>query len=98
MLRGRHRGLPVAIDRAVMLPAEYKKTADIQDDQRSAARPPSSQLPRDPTPVGDAWSEKMPSEDTPAHRRRMATRRASEEFSLDGGRRASYVADSVMSS
>jgi hypothetical protein len=24
MLRGRHRGLPVAIDRAVMLPAEFK--------------------------------------------------------------------------
>lgn len=24
MLRGRHRGLPVAIDRAVMLPNEYK--------------------------------------------------------------------------
>lgn len=37
MLRGRHRGLPVAIDRAVLLPSEYKKkdvngiddTADI---------------------------------------------------------------------
>ncbi|KAL5532050.1 hypothetical protein ACEPAF_5614 [Sanghuangporus sanghuang] len=26
MLRGRHRGLPVAIDRAVMLPFEFKKT------------------------------------------------------------------------
>ena len=25
MLRGRHRGLPVAIDRAVMLPFEYKR-------------------------------------------------------------------------
>lgn len=25
MLRGRHRGLPVAIDRAVLLPSEYKK-------------------------------------------------------------------------
>lgn len=29
MLRGRHRGLPVAIDRAVMLPYEYKH--DPQD-------------------------------------------------------------------
>lgn len=25
MLRGRHRGLPVAIDRAVMLPAEFEQ-------------------------------------------------------------------------
>lgn len=25
MIRGRHRGLPVAIDRAVLLPAEYDK-------------------------------------------------------------------------
>jgi hypothetical protein len=27
MLRGRHRGLPVAIDRAVMLPAEFRTAA-----------------------------------------------------------------------
>jgi hypothetical protein len=26
MLRGRHRGLPVAIDRAIMLPSEFEKT------------------------------------------------------------------------
>jgi hypothetical protein len=29
MIRGRHRGLPVAIDRAVMLPKEFKKTDTI---------------------------------------------------------------------
>ncbi|KAG1824448.1 cation transport protein-domain-containing protein [Suillus subaureus] len=28
MLRGRHRGLPVAIDRAVVFPSEFKKTND----------------------------------------------------------------------
>ncbi len=28
MLRGRHRGLPVAIDRAIMLPHEFKKDDD----------------------------------------------------------------------
>lgn len=28
MIRGRHRGLPAAIDRAVMLPAELQKTDD----------------------------------------------------------------------
>ncbi|THH06536.1 hypothetical protein EW145_g4017 [Phellinidium pouzarii] len=31
MLRGRHRGLPVAIDRAVMLPNEFKKTMGIHE-------------------------------------------------------------------
>ena len=28
MLRGRHRGLPVAIDRAVILPFEFREAAD----------------------------------------------------------------------
>jgi len=28
MLRGRHRGLPVAIDRAILLPSEFTKTKD----------------------------------------------------------------------
>ncbi|EGO00821.1 hypothetical protein SERLA73DRAFT_105229 [Serpula lacrymans var. lacrymans S7.3] len=44
MLRGRHRGLPVAIDRAVMLPSEFQKTKDdpdfglAHDDRQSARR------------------------------------------------------------
>ena len=29
MIRGRHRGLPAAIDRAVMLPAELQKTDEL---------------------------------------------------------------------
>ncbi|KAI5982486.1 cation transport protein-domain-containing protein [Pisolithus albus] len=33
MLRGRHRGLPVAIDRAVMLPSEFKNTEENFDPQ-----------------------------------------------------------------
>lgn len=28
MLRGRHRSLPVAIDRAILLPSEFEKTND----------------------------------------------------------------------
>lgn len=36
MLRGRHRGLPVAIDRAIMLPREYARL-----DRRSATVDPS---------------------------------------------------------
>ncbi|EIW80365.1 TrkH-domain-containing protein [Coniophora puteana RWD-64-598 SS2] len=41
MLRGRHRGLPVAIDRAVMLPSEFKRVdaevAQAEDDDAAAA-------------------------------------------------------------
>ena len=33
MLRGRHRGLPVAIDRAVLLPGEYLAAAEEEDAQ-----------------------------------------------------------------
>lgn len=29
MIRGRHRGLPAAIDRAVMLPAKLQQTDDL---------------------------------------------------------------------
>ncbi|KAG1746345.1 cation transport protein-domain-containing protein [Suillus lakei] len=42
MLRGRHRGLPVAIDRAIMLPSEFEKTNDeppapaTHDDRQSS--------------------------------------------------------------
>lgn len=33
MVRGRHRGLPNAIDRAVMLPTEFKKILQIDGDE-----------------------------------------------------------------
>jgi hypothetical protein len=36
MLRGRHRGLPVAIDRAVMLPAEFRREGAEEDDAADA--------------------------------------------------------------
>ena len=36
MLRGRHRGLPNAIDRAVMLPNEFKKTGQTGNDDYDA--------------------------------------------------------------
>jgi hypothetical protein len=44
MLRGRHRGLPVAIDRAILLPSEFEKTSDephvnaTHDDRCASAR------------------------------------------------------------
>jgi hypothetical protein len=35
MIRGRHRGLPAAIDRAVMLPAKLQRTDDLIRENRS---------------------------------------------------------------
>ena len=35
MIRGRHRGLPAAIDRAVMLPIELQQTEDLIRENRS---------------------------------------------------------------
>lgn len=42
MLRGRHRGLPVAIDRAIMLPTELQKAESIFYDNASAQHHPES--------------------------------------------------------
>ncbi|KAG1855585.1 cation transport protein-domain-containing protein [Suillus subluteus] len=58
MLRGRHRGLPVAIDRAIMFPSEFKKTNNeppvpvTHDDRQSS---PHSEFlhTRDPVPKED---------------------------------------------
>lgn len=42
MLRGRHRGLPVAIDRAVMLPKEFKKAMGMRDEGDGTSRAAAS--------------------------------------------------------
>ena len=38
MLGGRHRGLPVAIDKAVLLPAEYLGAAEDEDTKLRAEK------------------------------------------------------------
>jgi hypothetical protein len=54
MIRGRHRGLPVAIDRAVMLPAEFTEAfdstnEDVQQRQfKSGDEKNNGQLTREP--------------------------------------------------
>ncbi|KAG0708602.1 cation transport protein-domain-containing protein [Suillus ampliporus] len=58
MLRGRHRGLPVAIDRAILLPSEFDMTNDEplvtanHDDRQSSPHSESLQ-PGDPLPNED---------------------------------------------
>ncbi|KAI0263834.1 cation transport protein-domain-containing protein [Gloeopeniophorella convolvens] len=45
MLRGRHRGLPVAIDRAVLLPFEYRQPAGDAADAQEPVSPISRRRP-----------------------------------------------------
>ncbi|KAF8841742.1 TrkH-domain-containing protein [Paxillus ammoniavirescens] len=52
MIRGRHRGLPVAIDRAIILPYEFKKAEDDLDlppgaDERRSSRYSAGNAPED---------------------------------------------------
>ncbi|KDR75691.1 hypothetical protein GALMADRAFT_248309 [Galerina marginata CBS 339.88] len=79
MLRGRHRGLPVAIDRAVMLPAEFqnKQGEQLNDDR--------SYLSGDGVPNGRpfSYSETTNSRHTPDMRQR--TRRASRRTGDEDG-------------
>ena len=57
MLRGRHRGLPDALDRAVLLPREFKKHAEEPSHPRALENPIHSipQLPE--TEEGAASSQ-----------------------------------------
>jgi hypothetical protein len=62
MLRGRHRGLPVAIDRAIMLPSEFEKTNDeppvplVGHDVRQSSPHSGSLHTRDPLPKEDGFA------------------------------------------
>ncbi|KAJ3727873.1 cation transport protein-domain-containing protein [Lentinula raphanica] len=54
MVRGRHRGLPVAVDRAVMLPEELmKRNKDAETAANTAANTGSAQLPLSARSNGD---------------------------------------------
>ncbi|KIL68748.1 hypothetical protein M378DRAFT_70617 [Amanita muscaria Koide BX008] len=44
MIRGRHRGLPVAIDRAVLLPSEFKGRGEAARDENENASGPVAEL------------------------------------------------------
>ena len=45
MIRGRHRGLPMAIDRAVMLPSEFRRSLDQEDRSQRTCRHSSAYVP-----------------------------------------------------
>jgi hypothetical protein len=77
----------VAIDRAVMLPAEFQKP---KEDERPDSVP-------HPTSNGDALNEKVRRDDSSERRRRAARRQSSQEVYLEAGRRRNAKEDSEMS-
>ncbi|EJD46884.1 hypothetical protein AURDEDRAFT_113542 [Auricularia subglabra TFB-10046 SS5] len=75
MIRGRHRGLPVAIDRAVLLPSEFKKMGpQPMDDKRTDPQPLDDE---EYVVVGDRDGEnssrRFERSSSPPPRRRKAT-------------------------
>lgn len=82
MIRGRHRGLPVAIDRAVMLPMEFNRSVDVEEEDGGEG---------DNLPVSSGHEK--PSEDTEWRQRKNARRRSTEEMSVTDGRKSAANAD-----
>lgn len=80
MLRGRHRGLPVAIDRAVMLPFEFRDQAeeDITEEAGIERQMSTTELAQN----GEIYHEKGPQE-----------RRSWRSGSSDSRRRTSRIYD-----
>ncbi|TDL22995.1 hypothetical protein BD410DRAFT_820980 [Rickenella mellea] len=54
MLRGRHRGLPVAIDRAIMLPFEFGKSGANEEKPLNSVQPKSKERPSTDFSPGNA--------------------------------------------
>ncbi|KAJ7169106.1 cation transport protein-domain-containing protein [Mycena crocata] len=82
MLRGRHRGLPVAIDRAVMLPMEFNRNSDTEPENIGEGHN---------TPM--ASGHEKSSEDMEWRLRRNARRRSTEEMVLEKERKNSARLD-----
>lgn len=55
MIRGRHRGLPMAIDRAVLLPTEYKTTSSVTPPSGVSSRR-STGVPASRRPTIGTWT------------------------------------------
>ncbi|KAH7909367.1 cation transport protein-domain-containing protein [Hygrophoropsis aurantiaca] len=95
MLRGRHRGLPVAIDRAVMLPAEFKKQDDsasrLAEDRQSTVRSGRFSHAASVHDDDDTESDVYPAENEHEDhilekRRRTARRTSSQDILVDSAR------------
>ncbi|KAF7297996.1 Potassium transport protein [Mycena chlorophos] len=87
MLRGRHRGLPVAIDRAVLLPMEFSESRDISQHDLGADLADASGNEKRPQSLSDERESRL---------RRAASRRSSEEISLSAARNKARTEDTSL--
>ena len=87
MLRGRHRGLPVAIDRAVMLPFEFREESDSEEESEENTEHPT----HDHSPNGDVPVEKNTRFQDPSPHRGVSFRSASADSRNQRRRRATTI-------
>jgi len=92
MIRGRHRGLPVAIDRAVLLPAEFQRRDEYEYVDDTSQH--QNQASDTPYANGDTTNEKRNDDDTSEWPRHLsAGRRITEEIFVEDSRRRSAEED-----
>ncbi|KAJ3542209.1 hypothetical protein NMY22_g3597 [Coprinellus aureogranulatus] len=71
MIRGRHRGLPVAIDRAVMFPREFQNQDDQDQETDSDSEHEDAESRRTSARVLSIITEPVPALEPHLHRRRL---------------------------
>ncbi|KAF7351098.1 Potassium transport protein [Mycena sanguinolenta] len=92
MIRGRHRGLPVAIDRAVMLPMEFAPPSD-SDAQKPTAVEEDNAISNGQAPGKASSGYDKSSDDAEWRLRRNARKQSNEELSIAERRKTAAKAD-----
>ncbi|KAF7362270.1 Potassium transport protein [Mycena venus] len=83
MIRGRHRGLPVAIDRAVLLPMEFAAPRNSDAEQQT----PGEEAKGNDVPIIGSSGHEKSSDDTERRLRRSVQRQSNEELTIAERRR-----------
>ncbi|KAJ6593443.1 cation transport protein-domain-containing protein [Mycena capillaripes] len=92
MIRGRHRGLPVAIDRAVMLPMEFAPPPGAEQQQQNGEEGSGSVNANDRPPVSSGHANSSES-DAEWRLRKNARRQSNGEASVAERRKAALKMD-----
>ncbi|KAF7351072.1 Potassium transport protein [Mycena sanguinolenta] len=92
MIRGRHRGLPIAIDRAVMLPMEFAPPSD-SDAQQPTAVEEDHGISNRQAPGNASSGYDKSSDDAEWWLRRNARKQSNEELSIAERRKTAAKAD-----
>jgi len=91
MIRGRHRGLPVALDRAVMLPHEFRRSEDPESDENRDAVQPQGVWVEDIQEIEGRQSSKVPEEHGSSAGMDIGIRARTLSFAMDRKREIETV-------